>query len=100
YEVVGIEDKYDLMRYDSSGAVSSDMFRETWRRLVLKLATGSGKTKVLSLIIAWSFFHKTYEEESTLARNFLLIAPNIIVLDRLRADFDGLKIFFEDPILP
>ena len=35
-----------------------------------------------------------------LSRNFVVIAPNIIVLDRLRADFDGLKIFFNDPILP
>ena len=35
-----------------------------------------------------------------LSRNFLVIAPNIIVLDRLRADFDGLKIFFNDPVLP
>ncbi len=50
--------------------------------------------------MAWSFFHKLYEPESTLSRNFLVIAPNIIVLDRLRADFDGLKIFFNDPILP
>lgn len=100
YEVVGVQDKYDLMRFDSSGALSADMFKESWKRFVLKLATGSGKTKVLSLMIAWCFFHKTYEAESTLARNFLLIAPNIIVLDRLRTDFDGLKIFFEDPILP
>ncbi len=52
------------------------------------MATGAGKTKVLSLLIAWSFFHKLYEPESTLSRNFLVIAPNIIVLDRLRADFD------------
>lgn len=52
------------------------------------------------MLIAWSFFHKLYEIDSTLARNFLLIAPNIIVLDRLRADFDGLRIFFNDPILP
>ena len=29
-----------------------------------------------------------------------MIAPNIIVLDRLRTDFDGLKIFSEDPVLP
>lgn len=99
-DVVGVNDKYDLMRFDSSGALSADMFRETWRRLILKLATGSGKTKVLSLLITWSFFHKTYEENSTLARNFLLIAPNIIVLDRLRNDFDGLKIFRDDPLIP
>ncbi len=64
-------------------------------RYVIKMATGSGKTKVLGLLLAWSFFHKTYEEDSTLARNFLLITPNIIVLDRIRADFDGLKIFLQ-----
>jgi type III restriction enzyme len=41
-----------------------------------------------------------YEPNSNLARNFLIITPNIIVLDRIRTDFDGLKIFSEDPILP
>ena len=76
------------------------MFDEDWPRFVLKMATGAGKTKVLSLLIAWSYFHKLYEPTSELARNFLLIAPNIIVLDRLRADFDGLRIFFNDPVLP
>ena len=95
-----VRDKFDLLRFDASGAVSAGMFDETWPRYVVKMATGAGKTKVLSLLVAWSFFHKLYEPDSTLARNFLLIAPNIIVLDRLRADFDGLRIFFNDPILP
>ncbi|MDQ3564917.1 MAG: DEAD/DEAH box helicase family protein [Pseudomonadota bacterium] len=95
-----VRDKFDLLRFDASGAVSAGMFDEDWPRYVLKMATGAGKTKVLSLLIAWSFFHKLYEPDSALARNFLLIAPNIIVLDRLRADFDGLRIFFNDPILP
>ena len=100
YDVVNAKDKYDLMRFDSSGAVSTGMFDETWRRLVIKMATGAGKTKVMSLAIAWSYFHKLYEPESELARNFLVIAPNIIVLDRLHRDFGGLRIFFEDPVLP
>jgi len=100
YDVVGVQDKYDLMRFDSSGAVSSGMFDETWRRLVIKMATGSGKTKVLSLVLAWSFYHKLYEPESGLARNFLVIAPNIIVLDRIYKDFQGLRIFFQDPVIP
>jgi len=99
YEVAGVKDKYDLMRYDSSGAVSTGMFDEDWLRLVLKMATGTGKTKVMSLIVTWCYFHKTYEPDSILATNFLMIAPNIIVLDRLRADFDGLKIFWTDPLL-
>ena len=100
YDVAGVQDKYDLMRFDSSSLVTSGMFDETWRRFVVKMATGSGKTKVLSLILAWSFFHKLYEPESGLSRNFLIITPNIIVLDRIRKDFEGLKIFFDDPVLP
>ena len=100
YEVRRARDKFDLLRFDASGAVSSGMFAEDWPRYVLKMATGAGKTKVLSLLIAWCFFHKLYEADSALSRNFLVIAPNIIVLDRLRADFEGLKIFFNDPILP
>ncbi|TQE99614.1 MAG: type III restriction endonuclease subunit R [Spiribacter salinus] len=100
YDVVGVEDKFDLMRFDSSGAVSAGMFDETWRRFVVKMATGTGKTKLMSLALAWSFFHKLYEPESDLSRNFLVIAPNIIVLDRLYKDFQGLRIFSEDPVIP
>lgn len=100
YEAASVKDKYDLLRYDSSGAVSTGMFDEEWLRLVIKMATGSGKTKVMGLLITWCYFHKRYEPESDLSTNFLLIAPNIIVLDRLRTDFDGLKIFFADPLLP
>jgi len=100
HDVVGAKDKFDLMRFDSSGAVSAQMFDESWRRYVIKMATGSGKTKVMSLALAWSFFHKTYESDSELSRNFLVIAPNIIVLDRIYHDFEGLRIFFEDPVLP
>lgn len=100
YDVKQARDKFNLMRFDASGAVSAGMFPEEWTRYVVKMATGSGKTKVLSLLIAWSYFHKLYEPDSALSRNFLLIAPNIIVLDRLRTDFDGLRIFFNDPVLP
>ncbi|MHB9032514.1 MAG: DEAD/DEAH box helicase, partial [Anaerolineae bacterium] len=100
YDVEKVKDKYDLMRYDSTGLVSASMFDENWKRFVIKMATGSGKTKVLSLVLAWSYFHKLYELGSELARNFLVIAPNIIVLDRLYKDFQGLRIFFEDPVLP
>ena len=100
YDVIKIQSPQDLMKFDSSGAISQKMFEEDWRRFVIKMATGSGKTKVLSLLLAWSYFHKLYEPDSNLARNFLLISPNIIVLDRLRADFEGLKIFHKDSVIP
>ena len=100
YDVTKAKNKYDLLQFDSSGAVSTGMLPEDWLRFVVKMATGSGKTKVLSLVLAWCYFHKLYEEGSDLARNFLVITPNIIVLDRIKSDFSGLKIFNEDPVLP
>ncbi len=100
YDVEKVTGKYDLIKFDKLGRVSPNMFTEDWLRFVIKMATGSGKTKVMSLLLAWSYFHKLYEENSELAKNFLLITPNIIVLDRIKNDFEGLKIFYEDPVLP
>lgn len=100
YEIEKAHDPISLMRYDSSEAIATGMFEEDWTRYVMKLATGAGKTKVMSLVLAWTYFHKRYEPESDLSTNFLITAPNIIVLDRLRTDFDGLKIFHDDPVLP
>ena len=100
YDVGKVANKYDLIKFDKLGRVSPNMFTEDWLRFVIKMATGSGKTKVMSLLLAWSYFHKLYEENSELSKNFLLITPNIIVLDRIKTDFEGLKIFYEDPILP
>jgi len=88
------------MRFDSSNRVSTGMFDENWTRYVIKMATGAGKTKVMALTLVWSYFHKLYETESPLSKNFLVIAPNIIVLNRLRKDFDGLKMFFRRTIYP
>ncbi len=100
YEVAQAKDKYDLMRFDSSGRLSTGMFDESWTRYVVKMATGAGKTKVMALTLVWSYFHKLYEAESMLSKNFLLIVPNIIVLNRILKDFSGLKMFFEEPFIP
>lgn len=100
HDVAQLTNQQQLRQFDSSGLLSSQHFVESWRRYVMKLATGAGKTKVLSLALVWSYFHRMYEESSDMARNFLIIAPNIIVLDRLRVDFEGLRIFRNDPLIP
>jgi type III restriction enzyme len=100
YEVAKAKDKYELMRFDSSQRVSAGMFDENWTRYVVKMATGAGKTKVMGLTLVWSYFHKLYEANSTLSKDFLVIAPNIIVLNRLLKDFEGLKMFFNEPFIP
>jgi type III restriction enzyme len=100
HDVGHVVNQNELLEFDGSRLLRPESFTETWRRYVLKLATGAGKTKVLSLALTWSYFHKMYEKNSDMARNFLIIAPNIIVLDRLRVDFEGLKIFKDDPLIP
>ena len=100
YEVAKVKDKYDLIRYNSTGVLSPQMFTEEWLRFVIKIATGGGKTKVMSLFIAWAYFHRLYEKDSKLSKNFLLITPNVIVFERIKNDFEGNKIFFQDPVLP
>ena len=99
FEKLNARDSGDLLKLDSWG-LSRKYLNDNWLRLVLKQATGTGKTKVLMLLIAWSYFHKSLETNSPLSKNFLLIAPNTIVLDRLRNDIEGLKAFYEDPIIP
>jgi len=101
FEKALIRDKEELYEnYNSFSELTLKHFSENWLRLVTKMATGSGKTKVVSLLILWSYFNKIYEENNDLSSNFLIIAPNIIVLDRLRTDFENLLIFRNDPCLP
>src|SRR5205085_4232985 len=72
-------------------------------RYCTKMATGSGKTKVMALAIAWQYFNAVREQDEIAkdyAKTFLLIAPNVIVLERLKADFAGGRIFETDPVIP
>jgi type III restriction enzyme len=73
---------------------------DDFARYCVKMATGSGKTKVMSLVIAWQFFNAVAEARDDFARTFLLIAPNVIVFERLRTDFEGGRIFNTDPVIP
>jgi type III restriction enzyme len=45
YDARSARDKYDLLRYDGSGAVSTNMFDEDWPHYVVKMATGAAKPR-------------------------------------------------------
>ncbi len=64
------------------------------------MATGSGKTVVMALLVAWSYLNRRLESGSGHADNFLIVAPNVIVYERLREDFDSARIFHGLPIVP
>lgn len=101
YEVRQLRSLYELARNfppDSPFLVAPG--EDRFARYVVKMATGSGKTKVMSLAVVWSYFNAIFEPNSPLPRTFLVIAPNVIVYERLKEDFRDGKIFGEDPLIP
>lgn len=52
-------------------------------RYALKLATGTGKTVVMALIVTWAALHRRKVSGSSLAANFLVLVPNLTVRDRV-----------------
>ncbi len=54
-------------------------------RLACKMATGSGKTVVMAMIIAWHAVNKARRQKSkAFSDAFLIVAPGITIRDRLR----------------
>mgnify|MGYP000694254870 CR=1 FL=1 len=77
-----------------------DLPPENLRRYAFKMATGSGKTWVMAMAIVWSYFHRRMVPGSDLSTNFLIVAPNVIVYQRLEKDFASNRIFQELPLVP
>lgn len=105
YELRGVRNVATLLhefgegRYDDLAdgiPPEQDRFAE----FCCKIATGGGKTKVMSLAIVWSYFHSLYEPGSDLVKHFVIIAPNLTVYERLKDDFENGKVFYQDPLLP
>src|SRR6266851_4402646 len=59
-------------------------------RLCSKMATGSGKTILMSMLIAWQVLNKvTYPQDKRFSKNILIIAPGLTVKNRLEVLVPG-----------
>ncbi|MEQ8332509.1 DEAD/DEAH box helicase family protein [Nisaea sp.] len=68
-------------------------------RIAAKMATGSGKTTVMALLIAWQAINAARRPTSSRFTNgFLIVAPGITIRDRLRVlQPEESGNYFEDP---
>ena len=56
----------------------------SFRRLCSKLATGTGKTVVMAMLIAWQVINRvTYPSDGRFSKNIFVVAPNLTVRERL-----------------
>lgn len=101
YEVEKVRTRKDLLERFALNARDLRLPPfDDFARYCIKMATGSGKTKVMSLAIAWQYFNAVRENDPAYAKTFLIIAPNVIVFERLQTDFQNGMIFRTDPLFP
>ena len=100
--VTAIGNKRRIRRHDpeSDARREQELPPEDLRRFAFKMATGSGKTWVIAMAITWARFHRLLVPGSELSTNFLIVAPNVIVYQRLEKDFADNRIFHELPLIP
>ena len=66
-------------------AAASEQANPGVARLALKMATGSGKTTVMAMLIAWQTINAVRHPQSPrFTRGFLVVTPGIPIRDRLR----------------
>jgi type III restriction enzyme len=100
YEIARIRRQKGLVESFATRQDLKLLQHDDFARYCIKMATGSGKTKVIALAIAWQYLNAVAEGHADYAQCFLLLAPNVIVYERLRADFAGGRIFHLDPVIP
>ncbi|MCL4508640.1 MAG: DEAD/DEAH box helicase family protein [Chloroflexi bacterium] len=100
YEVEKVRRHRDLVERFAKVPGVHVLQYDDFARYAVKMATGSGKTKVMALTIAWQYFNAVAEGRDDFAKTFLVVAPNVIVFERLRSDFGGGRVFRTDPIIP
>lgn len=89
-----LRDLYETVAPDSllESGVLGEVTRERhdYPKYAAKMATGTGKTWVLNALLVWQYLNKIANpEDPRFSSNFLLVAPGLIVYDRLLDSFLG-----------
>ncbi len=66
-------------------------------RICSKMATGSGKTIVMAMLIAWQILNKvTYPQDKRFSKNVFVVAPGLTVKNRLQVLIPGPKDYYRE----
>jgi len=96
YEILSIPHVEALFEQFSCELLEKDNLRHGIEsmehpRFAIKMATGTGKTWVLTALIIWQYWNRTQLNDKRFASHFLLVAPGNIVYERLLDSFLGKK---------
>ncbi len=91
HEIVGtktVKDIYENMAFELLPEIDIAELKKLKYEIpkyAFKMATGTGKTWVMHALLIWQYLNAKYETEKSgkFTRNFLLVAPGLIVYERL-----------------
>ncbi|HHT04528.1 MAG TPA: DEAD/DEAH box helicase family protein, partial [Bacteroidales bacterium] len=97
HEVLKIKDVLDIYSKVDSDLIPfvnlADLKKEkySYPKYAIKMATGTGKTWVMHALMIWQLLNAKHEDSYSgrYTKNFLVVAPGIIVYDRLLDAFKG-----------
>lgn len=97
HEMLGttrLRDLYEAVAAEAmlEGGVLGEVTRQRhdFPKYAAKMATGTGKTWVLNALLVWQYLNKLADSaDPRFSSNFLLVAPGLIVYDRLLDSFMG-----------
>ena len=96
YEILNIPLVKTLFEVFSSDLLEKETFKTGIEKLKhprfgIKMATGTGKTWIITAIIVWQYWNRVKYNDKRFASHFLLCAPGNIVYERLLDSFLGKK---------
>ena len=102
YGVMKKRNFIDMARDFGAGPIQAyDPSYDQYPLYAFKMATGSGKTFVMALVIVWSYFNHKFENKEDYASKFLLITgEKNVIYDRLKRDFKDGAIFKKWSFIP
>lgn len=91
HEVVGVKtvrEIYETTEFELMSEMDMAEFKKAKYEIpkyAIKMATGTGKTWVMHALLIWQYLNARYEETKSgrYTKNFLFIAPGLIVYERL-----------------
>ena len=83
--ITEVAKKYSDAWIENAIREANDTSNPSAARTALKMATGSGKTVVMAMLIAWHTLNKRANpQDARFSDTFLIVTPGITIRDRLR----------------
>jgi len=89
--VIELWSTVDELLLSEMGLSEIEKDKYNFRKYCIKMSTGTGKTWVMHALLIWQYLNAVYSDDANLdfTKNYLLIAPGLIVYERLLGAFLG-----------